>query len=155
MEAIAADRELGIAGGHLGIGTRRIAGPAVLPGEIGGPALRITVEVRNDSDATIDLRTATVTAAYGDPVQPANPISKPEGKAFENEVSPGQSATGVFVFEVPADQRGYVRVDVDLSVDQPIVAFEGAVGSQKRCSPRESSRRMTPTRLGRVAVVDR
>ncbi len=105
-----------------------VTGEAVLPGEIGGPALRITVEVRNDSDATIDLRTATVTAAYGDPVQHANPISKPEGKAFENEVSPGQSATGVFVFEVPADQRGYVRVDVDLSVDQPIVAFEGAVG---------------------------
>lgn len=105
-----------------------VTGEAVLPGEIGGPALRITVEVRNDSDATIDMRTATVTAAYGDPLQPANPISKPEGKAFENEASPGQAVTGVFVFEVPAEQRGHVRVDVDLSVDQPIIAFEGAVG---------------------------
>lgn len=105
-----------------------VTGEAVLPGEIGGPALRITVEVRNDSDATIDMRTATVTAAYGDPLQPANPISKPEGKAFENEASPGQAVTGAFVFEVPAEQRGHVRVDVDLSVDQPIIAFEGAVG---------------------------
>ncbi|EXJ53240.1 MULTISPECIES: DUF4352 domain-containing protein [unclassified Microbacterium] len=105
-----------------------VEGEAVVPGEIAGPALRVTVEVDNTTADAIDLRTATVTLSYGDPLQPGNPISKPAGAAFPDSVEPGQTASGTFVFEVPKDQRDRVQIAVDLSIDDPIVAFEGSVG---------------------------
>jgi len=103
-----------------------VEGEAVVPGEIAGPALRVTVEVDNTTEDAIDLRTATVTLSYGDPLQFGNPISKPAGAAFPDSVEPGQTASGTFVFEVPTDQRGRVLISVDLSIDDPIVAFEGS-----------------------------
>lgn len=105
-----------------------VDGEAVVPGEIAGPALRVTVEVQNTTEDALDLRTATVTLSYGDPWQVGNPVSKPEGAAFPASVAPGETASGTFVFEVPQDARGHVRVELDLSVDDPIIAFEGAAG---------------------------
>jgi len=105
-----------------------VEGEAVVPGEIAGPALRVTVEVDNTTEDAIDLRTATVTLSYGDPLQPGNPISKPAGAAFPDSVEPGDDASGTFVFEVPKEQRNRVQIAVDLSIDDPIVAFEGSVG---------------------------
>ncbi|EIC06661.1 hypothetical protein OR221_0112 [Microbacterium laevaniformans OR221] len=123
----------GIAEVPAGLGVRvtsidAVEGEAVVPGEIAGPALRVTVEIDNSSADAIDLRTATVTLAYGDPLQPGNPISKPAGASFPDTVEPGQSASGTFVFEVPKDQRDRVQIAVDLSIDDPIIAFEGSVG---------------------------
>ncbi|MEW2012576.1 MULTISPECIES: DUF4352 domain-containing protein [Microbacterium] len=104
-----------------------VDGEAVVPGEVSGPAVRITVEIENDSDDPIDLTTAVVTLYEGDSGLQANPVSKPAGKAFPDEVAPGKSAEGAFVFELPMDQRSDVRVEVDLSVSDPLIAFEGDI----------------------------
>lgn len=104
-----------------------VEGEAIVPGEVAGPALRVTVSVENSTADAIDLRTATVTLAFGDPWQVGNPITKPEGAAFPASVAPGETASGTFVFEAPEDARDHVRIELDLSIDDPIVAFEGAV----------------------------
>lgn len=105
-----------------------VDGEAVVPGEVSGPAVRITVEVENDTEEAIDLTTAVVTVYAGESGLQANPVSKPAGKAFPSEVAPGNTAQGAFVFELPEDQRSGVRVEVDLSVSDPLIAFEGDIG---------------------------
>ncbi len=105
-----------------------VDGEAVVPGEVSGPAVRITVDVENDTDEAIDLTTAVVTLYAGDSGLQANPVSKPAGKAFPSAVAPGRTAEGAFVFELPEDQRSGVRVEVDLSVSDPLIAFEGDIG---------------------------
>ncbi|MCR2814206.1 DUF4352 domain-containing protein [Microbacterium sp. zg.Y1090] len=108
-------------------GIESVTGEAKLPGEISGPALRVTAEIANDTDAAIDLTTTVVTVYYGDDLLQASPVSLPEGSPFPRSVAPGEKASGTFVFEVPEDQRGRVRVEVDLVVTEPIVAFEGSL----------------------------
>lgn len=104
-----------------------VAGEAVLPGEVSGPALRVTVRIVNDSTARLDLTTAVVTLAAGDPLRDANPVSRPAGAPFPRDLQPRGSAEGKFVFEVPLEQRDLVRITVDLSLADPIVTFEGPV----------------------------
>lgn len=104
-----------------------VEGQAVLPGEVSGPAVRVTVRVENDSDETIDLTTAVVTLYAGESNLQASPITKPAGKAFPADVAPGEIAEGAFVFELPENERADVRVEVDLSVSDPLVAFSGDI----------------------------
>lgn len=105
-----------------------VTGEAVVPGEISGPALKVSIEIANGSAETMDLRTAVVTLTHGASLEPGNPISKPGGTPFPPQLAPGESATGAFVFEVPEERRDLVRIDVDLAVSEPIIVFEGAVG---------------------------
>ena len=104
-----------------------VTGEAVLPGEVSGPAVRVTVEVKNGSTKAIDLTTAAVTLFAGSSDLQASPVTKPAGKAFPSEVAPGKTAEGAFVFELPEGQRADVRIEVDLSVSDPLIAFEGDI----------------------------
>lgn len=104
-----------------------VTGEAVLPGEVSGPAVRVTVEVKNGSAKAIDLTTAAVTLFAGSSDLQASPVTKPAGKAFPSEVEPGRTAEGAFVFELPEGQRADVRIEVDLSVSDPLIAFEGDI----------------------------
>lgn len=106
-----------------------VQGQAVLPGEVSGPALSVTVEIDNRTTSNIDLTSAVVTMYYGADGLGANPISQPAGQAFPSVVDAGRTATGVFVFEVPNDQRDNIRIEVDLSVGDPIVVFEGSAAT--------------------------
>ncbi|WP_394278174.1 DUF4352 domain-containing protein [Microbacterium sp.] len=103
-----------------------VTGEAVVPGEVSGPAVRVTVRIENESDETVDLTTAVVTLFGASELQ-ASPVTKPAGKSFPLEVGAGKAASGAFVFELPKDERTDVRVEVDLSVAEPLIAFEGAV----------------------------
>ncbi|MFJ6678200.1 DUF4352 domain-containing protein [Microbacterium sp. NPDC091382] len=105
-----------------------VRGEAVLPGEVSGPAVRVTVEVKNGSEKSIDLTTAAVTLYAGSTDLQASPITKPAGRAFPSEVGPGKTVEGAFVFELPESQRTDVRIEVDLSVSDPLIAFEGDIG---------------------------
>ncbi|MBD5786522.1 hypothetical protein IF650_10040 [Cellulosimicrobium terreum] len=106
----------------------KVEGLAELPGEIGGPSLRFTVEIHNGSDEALDLRTVVVNAYYGTDRTPAITLVKPGSAPFPASVGPGDDAQGTFVYNVPPDQRDLVRVEVDLGVGAEIVAFEGSVG---------------------------
>jgi hypothetical protein len=103
-----------------------VDGVAKQPGEVGGPALRATVEIANGSAEAVDLRPAVVNLAYGPGAVPAQPIANPGGEPFPASVAPGESVRGVYVFTVPADgSRDLVAIELDLRVGDQVPVFEG------------------------------
>ncbi|WP_199424899.1 hypothetical protein [Actinotalea solisilvae] len=103
-----------------------VEGVANLPGEVGGPSLRVTVAIDNATDAPLDLTTAVVNLYVGPDRAPAITLLEPGHEEFPVSVDPGQQATGVFVFLVPVEQRDLVTVELDLSTEADVVLFEGA-----------------------------
>lgn len=102
-----------------------VTGTAMQPGEVGGPALRATIELVNSTDAPIDLRGAVVNLAYGASSTPASPIAQPGGEPFAQSVAAGETAKGVYVFTVPDAGRDNVRIELDVRLGGPIPVFEG------------------------------
>ena len=105
---------------------KKVTGEANVPGEVGGPALRFTVELTNGTGKMLDLRTVVVNAYYGPDRTPAAPLLKPGGKAFESEVAADESARGAFVFNVPSESQDEVELEIDAGVGKAIVIFTGA-----------------------------
>jgi hypothetical protein len=103
-----------------------IDGVARGPGEVGGPALRFTVTVRNDTQEAVSLTSTVVNLFFGAEQNPATELTASGSAAFPASVAPGSVRQGVFVFTVPSDERDQVRIAVDYSVGVPIVLFEGA-----------------------------
>ena len=103
-----------------------VSGVANGPGEIAGPALRITVEVTNSAEAPFDLSAAIVNLYYGKARTPAGMLSGPGVQSFPASVSPGASATGRFVFNVPKASRGTIQVEFRGSPDASVAIFAGA-----------------------------
>jgi hypothetical protein len=104
----------------------KVTGEANVPGEVGGPSLRFTVELTNGTGRTLDLRTVVVNAYYGPDRTPAAPLLKPGGKAFEAEVGADDSADGVFLFNIPTELQDDVELEVDPGIGKPIIIFTGA-----------------------------
>ena len=107
------------------VGLEAVDGVAKLPGEISGPALRVTVRLTNGSDAALALARVQVDLNSGADRAPGLALTEPGAAPFVGELAPGDSADGVYVFGVPADRRDQVRVLVLYSVDAPMVVFEG------------------------------
>lgn len=102
-----------------------VDGEAALPGEASGPAVRAEIEVTNSSTAPVDLSTAVVNLAYGSDRTPANTFSTGTS-SLPGSVDAGATASGVYVFAVPADDQGDLRLTFDYSVDVPVLVFEGS-----------------------------
>jgi hypothetical protein len=103
-----------------------VAGKADGPGEIGGPAVRFTVRITNTTGAPVSLADTVVNAYYGSAETPAVQLRMPGGVDFPTSVADGGSATGVFVFNIPSASRSSVKVTVDTSVRNPVIAFQGS-----------------------------
>jgi hypothetical protein len=103
-----------------------VAGEAQGPGEVGGPALRFTLSLRNDGDAPVSLESTVVTLYSGPEQLPATDLTGPGGVPLPGEIAAGATVTGVFIFAVPPEQRDQVKIGVDYTVGVPIVVFEGA-----------------------------
>ncbi len=102
-----------------------VDGEANGPGEIAGPAVRVTVVATNDSASPVLLEGVVVDLTYGSQNTSAPPLSGPGALRFSGEVAPGASATGVYVFDVPVDQRGAVSVLVSYAAAVSPVVFQG------------------------------
>lgn len=96
------------------------------PGEIAGPAVALTISVENASADAVDLSTAmiSVTGSGGSFGQATT--SEPFSP-FLGTVEPGTSASGVYVFRLPAEERGALEVRVEYVAGAPIVLFAGSV----------------------------
>ncbi len=97
-----------------------------MQGEIAGPALRVQVEVTNNSDAEISLERTLVEVTYGDDRAPGVVLSGSGTTPFAESIAPGDSSTSTVVYVVPLDQRSVVQIAVTQTTGTPIVVFEGA-----------------------------
>lgn len=104
-----------------------VTGKVQLPGEIAGPALKVTVEITNSTGSVLDTNGGVVNLYGGPRLVPAIPLSDPPGSPFPDRLEPGQRATGSFVFNVPIAQRDKIRVEVDFGRFGDVVLFEGPV----------------------------
>ena len=99
---------------------------ASAPGEISGPALRVTVTATNDGAKQVSLDTVVVFLSYGADRAPASQfgtLSAPLAGSLKG----GATRSGSYVYAVPTDAHGDVRVEVSYTGAAPTVAFEGPV----------------------------
>ena len=104
-----------------------IQGTGTGPGNIDGPAVRLTVRVTNGTSGTISLAGVAVNMYYGADRTPASPLDDPSRRPFAGELAAGRSADGVYVFTVPAGARDHVTVEVGYQAGAPLVLFTGAI----------------------------
>lgn len=98
---------------------------AELPGELGGPALQVTVEITNSADGVIDLDNVAVVLTNPSGI-PVPLISSRQVHGFAGQLAASGSASGTYVFTLdPADRAG-ARLSVKYSADTPTVVFTGS-----------------------------
>lgn len=103
---------------------RPITTTASLPGEVAGPGLAVTIVVDNGSSRAIDLSNVVVDLR-GSTGSPAIPMSASPAVPFAGELSAGASATGVYVFSIPTNQRKPISVRFSYTTEEPTVLFAG------------------------------
>ena len=103
-----------------------VEGEARGPGEIGGPALRVSVTLNNDTDKAVSLDTTVVALFYGAGQTPGVELSGPGTSPFHGSLPAGGTASGVYVFTCPPGERDDIRITVSYSPSDTTVAFEGA-----------------------------
>lgn len=99
---------------------------AETPGEIAGPAVALTLTVENGSDDAIDLSTAMVSVTGSKDSYGQATTSEPYSP-FAGTLAPGETASGVYVFRLPADERDSLQVTVEYIAGAPIALFTGDV----------------------------
>jgi len=109
---------------------KAVNGEARGVGEVAGPAVQFTLEVTNSTTETISLAEAVVNVEAGADRFPAEQLSGPGAVPFPAEVAPGQTVSGVFVFQIPPEQRKTARVLFHYQAASPVAAFEGSAPVQ-------------------------
>lgn len=102
-----------------------VHGQAKVGGEISGPAIRVSVAIRNEGGEPMDLEYVVVNAYSGQDRTPAAPIMQPGGDPFTGSLAPGEAAEGVYLFSLDESAREDVTITVDHGAGEPIVVFEG------------------------------
>lgn len=97
---------------------------AALPGEIAGPAVRLTMAVQNGSAAPLDLGNVTVDLQDAAGAS-ATSLSGNGAAPFTGSAQPGGSATGTYVFTLAQNDRTGVRIYVTCNASLPVVVFAG------------------------------
>ncbi|HEY8790492.1 MAG TPA: DUF4352 domain-containing protein [Actinopolymorphaceae bacterium] len=98
------------------------------PGEISGPAIKVTISLKNGTKDAISVNQVTVNVTYGKQASPASDIQgDPSAKPFKGTVAVGASARGTYIFDIPKNQRSDVSISVSYAALSPIVVFKGAV----------------------------
>ena len=104
-------------------GVRSIETEANVPGETAGPGVAVTIEVRNDSDETIDLNSVVLDLIGADGVS-ATPIlagTEPVG----GPLASGAGASGTYVFNIEEALRRDDTLQLNYAADVPVIVFTG------------------------------
>jgi hypothetical protein len=104
-----------------------IEGAATGPGNVNGPALRVTVRIANGTDGPVSLDGVATNLSYGPDRTPASPLDDPSEQPFSGTLAAGDQAEAVYVFSVPADVRDVVTVEVGYTAGAPLLLFTGPV----------------------------
>lgn len=97
-----------------------------IPGETSGPAVRVVIRVSNNGPEPVNTSGASVNMTYGDDDRiPAVELTDPESSVLPASVSPGETADASYVFSVPLEDAGNVRIMVDVLASEPDAVFFG------------------------------
>ena len=95
------------------------------PGELSGPALKVSLILTNSGATSLDLSTTVVTVDTLDGA-PASAIeSDVDAAPFHGVLAAGKTLTGSYLFLAPA-QGEPIRVSFSTSTEQPVVLFSGS-----------------------------
>jgi cytoskeletal protein RodZ len=103
-----------------------VKGKAQGPGEVAGPALRVTVKVANGTSKPLPMNLALVNLYYGKDATPASALSGPGFRPLSKPIKAGSSAAGQYVFNVPKNEQGFVTVEFSYTTAAPTVVFKGS-----------------------------
>ncbi len=104
-----------------------VTGEARGPGELAGPALRVTVTLRNNTATELPLEGALVNVFYGAAQTPAIQLSGPGVDPFPSVAAPNEVVHGTYVFSVPIEDRSGIAIEVVAGTATPVFVFEGPV----------------------------
>ncbi len=107
-------------------GIESVKGVAHGPGEIAGPALRVSITVNNDTAKPVSMGLALANLYYGREKSPARELSGPGAKALTASIRAGDSATGAYVFSVPTSERKHIAVEFSYTTRAPVIVFSGS-----------------------------
>ena len=103
-----------------------IQGEATGPGNVNGPALRVTVRLANGTGADLGVDGVTVDLAYGADRTPGSPLDDVSQAPFAGVLRPGGAAEGTYVFRVPSGEQDDVTIGVGSAAGAPIAVFTGS-----------------------------
>ena len=106
-------------------GLEWVQGETVIPGEVGGNSLRVTVKATNSGQRPVVLSGSVVNMYYGPDRKPSSFLLQPGSDPFPGRIGPGESVQGVFVFTMPRRPGLSILVEADLDDDLRIVFFRG------------------------------
>ena len=95
------------------------------PGNVTGPALRVTVALTNGTADALPLGGVAVDLASGPELVPASPVNDPSAAPFSGTVAAGGTAQGVYVFSIAAADRADVTLSVGYEAGAPVLVFTG------------------------------
>ncbi|OMQ16485.1 hypothetical protein A7K94_0202175 [Modestobacter sp. VKM Ac-2676] len=104
-----------------------IQGTAVGPGNVAGPAVRVTVRLDNGTDDAVSLGGTAVNMYYGPERTPASPLEDPSRRPFGGVLAAGDTADGVYVFSIPADARSTVTIEIGYEAGANLMLFSGPI----------------------------
>lgn len=97
-----------------------------IPGEVSGPAVKVVIRVHNEGSEAVDTSGASVNLTYGDDDRiPAVELTDPASSTLPVSLAAGASADAVYIFAVPLEDAGNVRIMVDVLASEPDVVFAG------------------------------
>ena len=103
-----------------------VTSKAEIPGEVAGPAIRVTLKITAGSEA-IDPGRVVVNAYFGDAKTPAIAASGPGVKVVSGKLKAGASANTVLVFNVPRAERDNVVIEFIYPGSLKSLKFQGSV----------------------------
>jgi hypothetical protein len=98
-----------------------------VPGEVSGPAVRVSIEIGNSGAQPVDLTSVVVELSDSDGA-PGIPVSTADSKSFDGMLDPNASITGVYVFRVPVDRRDPILIAVSYAAGSTVAQFSGSLG---------------------------
>ena len=87
----------------------------------GSPAVQLTLRLTNTTDRPLALDSAVVNLDVGRDKSPASLVSG--STPFAGQLSPGATATAVYLFSLPATARGDSLVSVSVGAGFPTAAL--------------------------------
>lgn len=98
---------------------------AETPGEITGPALAVSIRLKNTTKKPTDVDSAIITVTKADGA-PAQPTTSDPYAPFSGKILAGDAGTGTYVFLIPKKDRKELAITVEYRAGQSIAEFVGS-----------------------------